>query len=58
MKTSKLVDLAFIAFCLLIVLPLVELGYSHIISQYAIIFMLASYFIGKYVRGYERRKSN
>ena len=53
MTTTKIYDLLFILVSVAVLLPLTEFGYSHIISRFAVVFMLAAYFTGKYVKHLE-----
>lgn len=58
MKTSIIFDILFIFLSTSVVLPLLETGHADVISRYAVIFMLASYFAGKFVKGREARPEN
>lgn len=58
MKTSTIIDVLFILACGIILVTLNEFGYSNVISNYSIVFMLVAYFTGKFVRGLELKKKS
>jgi hypothetical protein len=53
MKIFPIPDILLIIISAIILSLLIALGFEKILSQFSIIFMLISYFIGKYVRSIE-----
>lgn len=56
MKKQTLFDILFIVITALVFSLITYLGHSRLISQFAVIFALISYFTGKYI-GQMNRKS-
>jgi len=57
MKNIPLFDILFIIITAFVFSLITYFGYSKLLSQYAVIVALASYFIGKYSGKYESGKN-
>ncbi|MEI6678672.1 MAG: hypothetical protein WCL21_08695 [Mariniphaga sp.] len=56
MKNKRFWDLVFIINCGTVISLITYFGYSKLLSQYALVFALISYYIGKYIARVELRK--
>lgn len=53
MKPALLFDLIFVVICVAFAVTLSELNYLDLVSRYAVLFLVAAYYLGKFVKGLE-----